>query len=97
MFVPQAGELAKFDHLGGDWVFDREPVERGVEGEELVVWFGRRHVNQASAPPAATPFSRGVASGVFDQNLVHGAGRRGEEVSVAVPPDYPGRWPRACR
>jgi hypothetical protein len=77
--------LVKLDDLGRDRVFLGQPVQGVVQGEEIVIRVGGRRVGEFDPAKFAAPLLPRLAAGGLDQDATHGLGRRGEEVSPAVP------------
>src|SRR5262245_32894211 len=83
----QAGEVAKLDQLGGRPVGPLQGGQGLVQGEQVVGAARRRdvHVFERDAPPTGPPLAGLLAAGALDEDAAHRLGRRGEEVTAAVP------------
>ena len=83
----QPGEDAKLNELGLDRVFLGELLQGLVEGQQVVVGLGRGRLAPCRGRPGAVAAALQpvTAAGVLDQDSTHGLGRRGEEMTAAVP------------
>ncbi len=85
LHVPQTGKVSEFDHPGRGRVFDSQPSQGVVKGQEPLIGFWSQGVNQFQALPSATVPEPPFLSRPFNQNSSHCLSCRAKKMSPTVP------------
>ena len=85
VFVAQTCEVTQLDNPGREPIFDFEPGQGFVKGEDVIVGQRGRSVGQLHPLERPAVLAPLLAPRRLDQDAPHGLGRGGEEVAAAVP------------
>src|SRR5580765_1163490 len=85
-FIGHAHEVAKFDHLGLDWMKGGKFVEGLVNRQQLVILGGCRQLDVIEVDPllAAAMTQRAFLASAIDENAPHCLSGRAEEMGTIL-------------